>query len=120
MANGNRITGIALATELRKLADAVEPLEGLMEFGKPTLYVGFNYGGEASKNAFLAFAKAMPKPYEKKFSDSELTLSYAGAALGIRAYIERDKVCRIIKPAQVIPAEYDCESVLSDVELNSL
>jgi hypothetical protein len=112
------IKGIELANELRKLADAVEGLEVVREFGKPTLYFGYAYGGEVSKKAFLEFAKVIPKPFEKRFSDNEFKLVYSSDALEVQAYIERNKVCTLITPAQ--PAVYDCEALLSLAEIAQL
>ena len=56
----------------------------------------------------------MPKPFEKRFSDNELKLVYSSDALEVQAYIERNKVCTLITPAQ--PAVYDCEPLLNQAE----
>src|SRR5271155_5204562 len=102
------VKGIELAKELRKLADAVEQLEDVVTYTSPAIYFGFAYGYDQHKQGFIDFAKVMPKPFEKKFTDSELNLIYNSESLQIKAYIERDKVCKIVTPAQ--PAVYDCEA----------
>lgn len=112
------VKGIELAKELRKLADAVEGLEVVREYGKPTIYFGFAYGGEIAKKAFFKFAKIMPKPFEKKTTDHEYKLIYESDTLTIQAYIERNKVCTLITPA--VPAVYDCEALLSQAEIAQL
>jgi hypothetical protein len=112
------IKGIELANDLRKLADAVEGLEEVVTFSTPRIFLGFAYGNEKHKNGFIEFAKIMPKPFEKKFTEHELQLIYKSEALEVQAYIERDKVCKIVKPAQ--PAVYDCEALLSQAEIAQL
>lgn len=112
------VKGIELAKELRKLADAVEGLDEVVTFSIPRVYFGFAYGNEKHKQSFIEFAKVMPKPFEKKFTDNELQLVYENETLAVQAYIERDKVCKIITPAQ--PAVYDCEALLSQAEIAQL
>src|SRR5271156_2491127 len=112
------VKGIELAKELRKLADAVEGLEEVVTLSTPRVYFGFAYGNEKHKQSFIEFAKVMPKPFEKKFTDNELQLIRENESLVIQAYIERDKVCKIITPAQ--PAVYDCEALLSQAEIAQL
>lgn len=109
------VTGPAFATELRKLADAVEPLERVSgEFGKPWLFISFKYGGAPSKDAFIELAKVLPKPYMKKPNDQELILEYVSEGMDVRASIERSQVCELVEPAR--PAVYRCEPLLSDDE----
>lgn len=112
------VKGIELANELRKLADAVEGLAEVGTFGKPYLLMGFSYGGDVQKSGFINFAKVMLKPFEKKFTEREVQLEYESNSLSIKAYIERNKVCKIITPAQ--PAVYDCEALLSQAEIAQL
>jgi hypothetical protein len=106
--------GIELANELRKLADAVE---GLEEVQRPNIYFCYLYGQDERKQEFINFAKVLPKPFEKQFSDSELNLIYDSNAIWVKAYIERNKVCKIVTPA--IPAVYDCEPLLTAEEIDS-
>lgn len=112
------VKGIELAKELRKLADGVEGMSEVVTFSTPRVYFGFAYGNEKHKQGFIEFAKIMPKPFEKKFTDYELQLVYENESLAVQAYIERDKVCKIITPAQ--PAVYDCEALLSQAEIAQL
>lgn len=112
MAQTSIITGTALATELRKLADAVEPLERVNgEFSKPWLFMSFAYGGAVSKSTFIELAKALPKPYTKKVDDKDMRLVYESDALSIQAVIERSQVCELVEAAR--PAVYRCEPLLS-------
>ena len=108
------VKGIELANELRKLADAVEQLEEVVTYVDPTIYFGFSYGYEQHKQGFIDFAKVMPKPFDKVYDGTELKLKYTAGGLNIQAYIERDKVCTLITPAQ--PAVYDCTPILSKAE----
>ena len=48
------------------------------------------------------------------YEGTELKLKYTAGGLNIQAYIERDKVCTLITPAQ--PAVYDCTPILSQAE----
>lgn len=110
------VTGAAFAAELRKLADAVEPLARIngSSYVKPWLYISYRYGGDLAKQTFLEVAQALPKPFKKEYTDSELKLTYTSAALEVNLAIERSSVCEIVEPAK--PAVYRCEPLLSDDE----
>lgn len=112
------IKGIELANELRKLADAVAKLDDLGNYLIPAFYFNFRYGNEEQKNGFINFARVMPKPLEKKYEGNDFVLEYNSEFLRIHASIERDKVCKIVKPAQ--PAEYECEPLLSQDEIEGI
>jgi hypothetical protein len=109
-----------VAQELRELADALdrEPDQEL-----PRVNVDFycKYAGDKGKPMFLALAKLLPRPLDKSDDDmGGLQLKHVTGALLIRTVIEREKVCKIIRPEQTIPAEYECEPLLSLAEESSL
>lgn len=98
-----------VASELRKLADSLdrepdaEVTRGWIDF--------FTHG---DKGLFFRMAKSIPHPFEKLYEGQELRLRYDNPALRIDVHVERDKVCRIVKPAQ--EAVYECEPLLSEAE----
>lgn len=86
-----------------------------------SVYFSFKYGGDEAKQQFLEFARVMPRPYRKDKSDmgpDTLQLTYESPALQISVWIERSKVCTLVRPAQA--AEYDCVPLFTDSEESSL
>jgi len=116
MSNPIIITGLDLAQELRKIADAVESLPRVngSQHAKPWLYISYRYGGDLAKQTFLDVAKVLPKPFTKEYTDTEFKLSYKSAAIDFDLMIERSAVCEIVEPAK--PAVYRCEPILSEDE----
>jgi hypothetical protein len=109
-----------VAAELRKLADALdrEPEQEL-----PVTNVDFycKYAGVKGKPMFLALVRILPHPLTKSDDDmGGLELKYTTPSLCIRTVVERDKVCKLIRPAQQIPAKYECEPLLTTEEDASL
>ena len=102
-----------VASELRKLADALDK-EPDASIVSPSIYFCCSYCGEASKPAFLAIAKLLPRPLNKKPRGDEYRLEYSTKNLSVQAYIERNQICTLIEPAK--PAVYDCPSILSEAE----
>ena len=99
--------------ELRRLADALDSNPDMI-IARPMIYLGYNYGLGGGKDGFLNFAKVMPRPFDKVYGATELELRILTDAIHITACINRDKVCRIVTPAQ--PAQYECEPLFSDSE----
>lgn len=104
-----------VANELRKLADGFDR-EPEADVTKPYLY--FTHYGMGEKAAFLATAKAMPRPITKEYKDKDIRLEYKSKGLEIAVRIDRDAVCHIVEPAK--PAVYSCEPILSQIEEESL
>lgn len=105
-----------IAIELRRIADHLD-LNPEVETIKPTL--DFFHFTSNTKDQFLAVARIMPHPLEKKYpkdnaSYSRVSITHSAPAVDVTASIYRESICRIIKPAQ--PAEYDCELTLLDSE----
>ena len=105
----------AVAVELRRVADALdkEP-EAPLESPVLGFYCDSYMAGDKGKSGFLALARIMPRPLEKKPNDTTFRLEYQTDAIHITMQISRKEVCRLVKPAQ--PAEYECEPLLSDDE----
>lgn len=111
------MTSHDLARVLRGMADL---LDSKPVFPMPSYYGNSNlsrfgklrYFGE--KDAFIAAAKALGT-FTKKYTADELIISCPANGGGeITLEIERNAVCRIVKPAQ--PAEYECDPLLSPEE----
>jgi len=105
-----------IAKELRKVADA---LDRAPEQELPIANVDFycKYAGVKGKPMFLALARILPHPLAKSDDGmGGLELTYTAPALCVRTVVERDKVCKIITPKQIIEAVYDCEPLLSPEE----
>jgi hypothetical protein len=115
-------TAHAVAEELRKLADALDR-EPELEIFKPEVDFRCKYTGEKGKPVFLALARILPHPLKKgtqSFDDNALLITHETDALLVSAAIERSKVCRLIEKERIIPAVYDCEPLLSEVEFANL
>lgn len=107
-----------VAAELRRIADALDK-EPETPVQKAHLF--FSCMGE--KDQFVAMARLLPRPIIKKYDNpekqyGEVKLTIEGDALYVQASVYRSVVCKLIKPA--IPAEYDCEPLLSAEEEESL
>ena len=110
-----KVTSRDYAKQIRFLADA---LDAAPEFTLPN-YSDVHYrecGIEHlryydEKNAFLSAVRAMGAG-RKVTTDSSVSLVAANGLLHIS--VNRDAVCRLVKPAQ--PAEYECEPLLSQAE----
>ena len=102
-----------VATELRKLADALDK-EPETNIVGASVYFSCKYKGDAGKKAFLALAKLLPRPLAKKPDNSNFWLTGGNGALNTDAYIERSQVCTLVEEAK--PAVYACPSILSEAE----
>lgn len=105
-----------VAKELRRLAGALDR-EPDTEVVQPTIYFSCRWKTNA-KELFLSIARLLPRPFTKMRKSGELWLCCESPALEVRAYVEQEKVCRLVKAAQ--PAEYECEPLLSEDEEKSL
>ena len=100
--------------ELRKLAGALDA-QADAEVVKPwiTFYT-------QEKEPFLALARLMPRPLEKKVEDensdwARLKVICKGfEAIDVTVSVPQSKTCELIEPAK--PAVYRCDSILSEVE----
>jgi len=109
-----------IATDLRMLADALDREPDTLV---PPVEVDFNckyfYTTEASKSMFLGLARLLPHPLTKGVQDFDkdaLMLKYTSPAMIVTTEIKRSVVCKLIEPAKVIPAVYECEPLLSQDE----
>ena len=100
-----------VASELRKLADSLDR-EPEAEITEPTI-VASHYGAK-EKTPFMNLARLLPRPYEKKWKETEVELRYDSKTLTFIACIQRSIVCELIEPAK--PAVYRCDPLLSVAE----
>lgn len=105
-----------VATELRKLADALD-LHPEVDIRQG--HLSFHYGFATDKDQFLATARILPHPLKKNYpinTDrfSRVSVDHETPALHVSASIYREAVCNLVTPAQ--PAVYDCELTLSESE----
>ena len=105
-------TAHEVATELRKLADALD-VEPDTELSHPTIYFSCSYSANP-KEHFLGIARLMPRPFTKKPLVTEYRIEHKQPGLDVVAYVSREHVCTLIEPAK--PAVYDCPSLLSGAE----
>ena len=105
-----------VAAELRRFADRLDEQPDA-EIEKPLISVGSD-----NKERFLNSAALMLRPFTKKFDDfcgkPSIQLDYDSGIIRIWALAPRETACRVIRPA--VPAEYDCEPLLSEAEEESL
>lgn len=105
-----------VAAELRKLADALDK-EPKTDIRRPTIW--FHH---EDKQQFLNLARLMPRPFTKTVwtpgSIPAIRLTHTAEHADIEAVIDQRKMCRLIRPA--VPAEYECEPLLSQEEEDAL
>jgi hypothetical protein len=107
-----------VATELRKLADALDR-EPETELVRGNIVFNCKYMGGKGKPIFLALARILPHPLTKgtqAYDNDAMELSHKTAALVVSTGIERSLVCKIVTPEKIIPAVYDCVPLLSEAE----
>ena len=102
-----------VANELRRIADIFDKSPDKVII-KPTL--DFYHGYESAKETFVSLAHIFPRPFEKGegYGHDQMTLTHESDALQVYASIDRSKVCTLKRAA--IPAEYECEPLLSQIE----
>jgi hypothetical protein len=107
-----------VATELRKLADALDKSPDA-EIVRPSMNFSHTYVGKA-KEKFLALAHLLPLPLKKGngYSENVLELTYESATIIIASYIDKQLTCELVEPAK--PAVYRCDPILSEAEESSL
>lgn len=111
-----------IAKELRRVADALD--KGSSE---PNVQPYLTFYPD-TKEQFLELARLLPRPMYKEFSAADYKLRNLPVIDGTRRWdacpvdvsvkIDRSKVCKLVKEAQ--PAVYECESLLSAEEEESL
>lgn len=108
-----------VATELRKLADALDKSPDA-DIAKPYMFFSHSGTGDRGKDQFLTLAKLMPRPIKKSdgYRHDEVVLDHDGPSLDIRASILKSATCKLIRPAR--PAEYECAPILSQLEESTL
>lgn len=108
-----------VATELRKLADALDK-NPKATINKPTVYFTHSSYGDGVKEQFLNLAKLLPRPIKKGngYGGEDLTLTHGTEALNIYASVPKTVTCELVEPAR--PAKYRCISVLSEDEEETL
>lgn len=102
-----------VASELRKLADALDKSpETLVVAPYVSMYNSY------SKEAFLNFARIMPRPIKKEVGGSDrypdLVLVHENENIRISSRIAQSDMCELVEPAK--PAVYRCTSILSPEE----
>lgn len=102
-----------VATELRKLADALDKEPEALTV-RADIYFSCTYDGDNGKAAFLNLARMLPRPFAKYPDQDRYWLKGGNESVSFHLYIERSAVCTLKKPAQ--PAEYECPSILSELE----
>lgn len=104
-----------VAAELRRIADSLDK-EPETEIEQPM--ISFYHWSESQKEKFFNEVRLLPRPLQKKYTDDEVTLTYDVPGAYVRSVIRRNAVCRLVRPA--IPAEYDCDPILSEQELQEV
>ena len=105
-------TAGAVATELRRIADALDNEPGA-NVVKARLW--FWNGG--NKESFLNLIRLAPRPLKKVYEEgagASVIVTCETDALTTDIRIARNSVCQIVEPAK--PAVYKCEPLLSDDE----
>lgn len=105
------------ATNLRKLADWLD--------SKPEFHVERTVAElprtcfYSEKQGFLEAIRAIGSGVKGEGLFPEylmFTSNTTPEGVKVSVEVNRDAVCKLIKPAQTIPAEYDCEPLLSQAE----
>lgn len=110
-------TASAIASELRKLADALDK-GGETPIPKANLWWSFN-----SKEELASLVKLLPKPLTKRIDDPDSVYPYL-IVERVHPLVDIDlrgpqaKTCTLIEPAR--PAKYRCDSILSELEEDEL
>lgn len=105
-----------LAEDLERIAAHFRTQENIEITDCPMLH----FGSQHSREGFLALARVFPRPTVKRRGIGdferfpEIAIEYRGKSMWAYAAADRNKLCRIIRPA--IPAEYECEPLLSAEE----
>lgn len=105
-------TAGAVATELRRIADALDKEPGA-NVVKGILW--FWNGG--NKESFLNLIRLVPRPLKKVYEEGKgasVIATHETEALTIELRVARDRVCQIVEPEK--PAVYKCEPLLTDEE----
>jgi hypothetical protein len=102
-----------IATELRKLADALDANPEL------TLIRPWVWFHCATKDSFLNAAKIVPRPFEKSETSigspySRIQIGYKNDAIDVNACVLKSLTCELVEPAK--PAIYRCDPILSALE----
>lgn|SRR5215831_11399992 len=102
-----------------KLLEVVRLLQTSAEFEMPVYTKTYveNHGIDhiryyADKELFLKAVRAVGSG--KKIAGEDDSFTFAAADGLLRLSVNRDAVCRLVKPA--VPAEYECEPLLSQAE----
>ena len=104
-----------VAAELRRIADSLDK-EPETEIEQPM--ISFYHWSESEKIQFLNEVRLLPRPLQKKYNGEEVSLEHETPGARVYAKIQRKAICRLIRPA--IPAEYDCDPILSEQELQEV
>jgi hypothetical protein len=108
-----------VATELRKLADALDKSpEAEIEAPSVSFYHFAHTTG--CKEKFLSVARLLPRPIVKgeNYSKDGITVSHKNDAIDIYASVPKAVTCELVEPAK--PAVYRCDPILSEAEESSL
>lgn len=103
-----------IATELRKLADALD-VQPELEMRK--LWIDFYC---STKEEFLNAAAIMPRPFVKSESQpsspewNRIAVDHKTQAVEIKASVLKSLTCELVEPAK--PAIYRCDPILSALE----
>jgi hypothetical protein len=106
-----------VATELRKLADA---LDKNPECQVPKPYIYFSAD---DKETFLNTARSIPRPFVKGVDNAEtryasIAVKHDGPFIYVWSSVLQTLTCELIEPAK--PAVYRCDPILSEAEESML
>jgi hypothetical protein len=107
-----------IATELRKLADA---LDKQPELETAPVWVAFHCD---KKEHFINAVRFLPRPFTKRETDhsgdkyNRLRFEYSSPAMDVNASIYKSLTCELVEPAK--PAVFRCDPILSALEEASL
>lgn len=112
-------TAREVAQELRRLADALDK-EPEMVVPRFDVWMFCR-----DKKSFLDTVSVLPRPLKKWADNNGNTIDrqyvgYENDAVKVEASIYRDYLCKLVAPARTIPAQYECEPLLSLEEEESL
>jgi hypothetical protein len=103
-----------IATELRKLADALDA-NPEMEHKKPWVWF---YAAD-TKQQFLNAVSVIPRPFKKSDTDpnskyNKIQVEYVSPTIDLLASVYKSLTCELVEPAK--PAVYRCDPILSALE----
>lgn len=104
-----------IATELRKLADALDT-QPEADLVRP--FLSWHHHSEGEKGSFISIAKILPRPFKKTVdnlgNNPIIDIQYQSDSITVYAQIPQSLTCELVEPAK--PAVYRCDPILSALE----